>query len=135
MAEANKTPKNKRNYSETDISPIESNKKKTVLEEGETKLATDPLTRLQKDRNLTQTVDQLKKSNDTLSTKIDNLMSSVSENSTEIVKCNEESAKLGNESAMLKGKNSSHYQVFSLNSQKLTLWCKRKIITHPDGFA
>ena len=47
MAEANKTPKNKRNYSETDISPIESNKKKTVLEEeGETKLATDPLTRL-----------------------------------------------------------------------------------------
>ena len=23
-------------------------------------------------------------------------------------------------------KNSSHYQVFSLNSQKLTLWCKKK---------
>ena len=28
-------------------------------------------------------------------------------------------------------KNSSHYQVFSLNSQKLTLWCKKKIIPHP----
>ena len=23
-------------------------------------------------------------------------------------------------------KNSSHYQVFSLNSQKLTFWCKKK---------
>ena len=31
-------------------------------------------------------------------------------------------------------KNSSHYQVFSSNSQKMTLWCKKKIITHPDGF-
>ena len=31
-------------------------------------------------------------------------------------------------------KNSSHYQVFSSNSQKLSLWCKQKIITHPDGF-
>ena len=28
-------------------------------------------------------------------------------------------------------KNSSHYQVFSSNSQKLSLWCKQKIITHP----
>ena len=31
-------------------------------------------------------------------------------------------------------KNSSHYQVFSSNSQKMTLWCKKKIITYPDGF-
>ena len=29
---------------------------------------------------------------------------------------------------------SSHYQVFSPNSQKMTLWCEKKIITHPDGF-
>ena len=32
-------------------------------------------------------------------------------------------------------KNSSHYQLFSSNSQKLSLWCKKKIITHPDRFA
>ena len=31
-------------------------------------------------------------------------------------------------------KNSSHNQFFSSNSQKMTLWCKKKIITHPDGF-
>ena len=31
-------------------------------------------------------------------------------------------------------KSSSYYQVFSLNSQKLSLWCEKKIITHPDGF-
>ena len=31
-------------------------------------------------------------------------------------------------------KNSSCYQVFSSNSQKLSLWCEKKIITHPDGF-
>ena len=31
-------------------------------------------------------------------------------------------------------KNSSCYQVFSSNSQKLTFWCEKKIITHPDGF-
>ena len=31
-------------------------------------------------------------------------------------------------------KNSSHYQVFSSNSQKLSFWCKQKVITHPDGF-
>ena len=31
-------------------------------------------------------------------------------------------------------RNSSCYQVFSSNSQKMTLWCKNKIITHPDGF-
>ena len=31
-------------------------------------------------------------------------------------------------------KNSSCCQVFSPNSQKLSLWCKTKIITHPDGF-
>ena len=31
-------------------------------------------------------------------------------------------------------KNSSHYQVFSSNSHKLSLWCKQKIITHPHGF-
>ena len=30
--------------------------------------------------------------------------------------------------------NSSRYQVFSSNSQKLSFWCKKKIITHPDGF-
>ena len=23
---------------------------------------------------------------------------------------------------------------FSFNSQKMTFWCKKKIITHPDGF-
>ena len=23
---------------------------------------------------------------------------------------------------------------FASNSQKMTLWCKKKIITHPDGF-
>ena len=32
-------------------------------------------------------------------------------------------------------KNSSSCQVFSPNSQKMTLWCKKKkTITHPDGF-
>ena len=31
-------------------------------------------------------------------------------------------------------KNSSHYQFFSSNSQKITLWCKKKTITHPDAF-
>ena len=31
-------------------------------------------------------------------------------------------------------KNSSRYQVFSLNSHKLSLWCKIKFITYPDGF-
>ena len=31
-------------------------------------------------------------------------------------------------------KNSSCYQVFSSNSQKMTLWCKKKTITHPDAF-
>ena len=31
-------------------------------------------------------------------------------------------------------KNSSCYQVFSSNSQKLSLWCKKKIIPHPYGF-
>ena len=25
-------------------------------------------------------------------------------------------------------KNSSHYQIFSLNSQKLTLWCKKNLL-------
>ena len=30
--------------------------------------------------------------------------------------------------------NSSCYQVFPPNCQKMTLWCKKKIITHPDGF-
>ena len=31
-------------------------------------------------------------------------------------------------------KNSSGYQVFSSNSQKLSLWCKNKLIIHTDGF-
>ena len=31
-------------------------------------------------------------------------------------------------------KNSSRYQFFSSNSQKMTLWCKKKTITHPDAF-
>ena len=31
-------------------------------------------------------------------------------------------------------KNSSHYQFFSSNSQKMKLWCKRKTITYPDAF-
>ena len=31
-------------------------------------------------------------------------------------------------------KNSSCYQVFSSNSQKLSLWCKNKLIMHADGF-
>ena len=31
-------------------------------------------------------------------------------------------------------KNSSHYQFFSSNSHKMTLWCKKKTITHPDAF-
>ena len=31
-------------------------------------------------------------------------------------------------------KNSSCYQVFSSNSQKLSLWCKIKLIIHADGF-
>ena len=30
--------------------------------------------------------------------------------------------------------NSSGYQVFSSNSQKLSLWCKNKLIIHVDGF-
>ena len=30
--------------------------------------------------------------------------------------------------------NSSCYQLFSSNSQKLSLWCKKKIIPHPYGF-
>ena len=30
--------------------------------------------------------------------------------------------------------NSSCYQFFSSNSQKLSLWCKKKIIPHPYGF-
>ena len=32
-------------------------------------------------------------------------------------------------------KNSNHYQVFSLNFQKLTFWCKERIITYSDGVA
>ena len=31
-------------------------------------------------------------------------------------------------------KNSSCYQVFPSNSQKLSLWCKKKIIIHADEF-
>ena len=31
-------------------------------------------------------------------------------------------------------KNSSCYQVFSSNSQKLSLWCKNKLIIHADQF-
>ena len=31
-------------------------------------------------------------------------------------------------------KNSSRYQLFLSNSQKLSLWCKKKIITYPYGF-
>ena len=31
-------------------------------------------------------------------------------------------------------KNSSCYEVFSSNSQKLSLWCKNKLIIHTDGF-
>ena len=31
--------------------------------------------------------------------------------------------------------NSSRYQLFLSNSQKLSLWCKKKIITYPCGFA
>ena len=31
-------------------------------------------------------------------------------------------------------KNSSCYQVFSSNSQKLSLWCKDKLIIHADVF-
>ena len=31
-------------------------------------------------------------------------------------------------------KNSSHFQFFSSNCQKMTLWCDKKIITHPDAF-
>ena len=31
-------------------------------------------------------------------------------------------------------KNSSCYQLFSSNSQKLSLWCKNKLIIHADGF-
>ena len=30
--------------------------------------------------------------------------------------------------------NSSGYQLFSSNSQKLSLWCKKNIIPHPYGF-
>ena len=30
--------------------------------------------------------------------------------------------------------NSSHNQFFSSNSQKLSLWCKKKIITHTNAF-
>ena len=30
-------------------------------------------------------------------------------------------------------KNSSRYQFFSSNSQEMTLWCKKKTITHPDA--
>ena len=30
--------------------------------------------------------------------------------------------------------NSSCYQLFSSNSQKLSLWCKKNIIPHPYGF-
>ena len=31
-------------------------------------------------------------------------------------------------------KNSNYYEVFSSNSQKLSLWCKNKLIIHADGF-
>ena len=31
-------------------------------------------------------------------------------------------------------KNSSCYQFFSSNSQKMTLWHKKKIVPHPYGF-
>ena len=31
-------------------------------------------------------------------------------------------------------KNSHCYQVLSSNSQKLSLWCKNKLIIHADGF-
>ena len=30
--------------------------------------------------------------------------------------------------------NSGHNQFFSSNSQKMTLWCKKKIITHTNAF-
>ena len=31
-------------------------------------------------------------------------------------------------------KNSSRYQFFPSNFQKMTLWCKKKNITHSDAF-
>ena len=31
-------------------------------------------------------------------------------------------------------KNSTCYQLFSSNSQKLSLWCQNKLIIHADGF-
>ena len=42
--------------------------------------------------------------------------------------------KYEHQSIYIYSKNSSRYQFFSSNSQKMTLWCKKKIITHPDGF-
>ena len=38
------------------------------------------------------------------------------------------------EKSNIYSKNSSSYQVFSSNSQKLSLWCKNKLIIHTDGF-
>ena len=41
----------------------------------------------------------------------------------------------GTENQIFFSKNSSHYQVFSSNSQKKSFWHKKiKIITHSDGF-
>ena len=41
---------------------------------------------------------------------------------------------IGTENQKNFSKNASHCQVFSSNCQKMTLWYKKKIITHPDGF-
>ena len=81
----NRTPaSNKWNFSETDISPGESNCKKSAIEEKQGS-DIDPIAKLcAKIESLTETLDSLKKSNDNLTKKIDGIVGSVGENSAAI---------------------------------------------------
>ena len=40
----------------------------------------------------------------------------------------------GTENQIFILRTSATFKFFSSNSQQLSLWCKKKIITHPDGF-
>ena len=70
----NKAPtSNKRNFSETDISPSESNSKKsTMIEKQEHDTDTDPIAKLcAKIEGLTETLDSLYKSTDNITKKME----------------------------------------------------------------
>ena len=87
IMKVNKTPtSSKRNFSETDISPNESNSKKTVTKDKhEQDCDTDPIAKLRaKIEGLTETLYLLKESNDNLTKKIDGIIISVGDNSASI---------------------------------------------------